>query len=553
MARVLGRVRLSRVTDATTSPERQREIITNWAAANGHEVIGWATDLDVSRSVDPLNAPELGPWFKRPDEWDILAAWKLDRVATGSIYLSKVMSWCSDHDKTLVSVTENLDFSTWVGRLIAGVIAGVAEGELEGISERNGSAAQFLIKEGKYRGGILPVGYRAEPAEDKGWRLVPDEVMAPVVREIVQRVLEGERLTTIVWDLNTQNVPTQRDRQRVLNGKKPDGKAWSVSNLRRILSSPTQVGYATHRPLMLDDAGKPIRQNGRKVYGPEQIIFQDDGAPMRRAEPLISDADYRALQALLAERAEENKQVKRSTETPLLLRVIHCGTCGRPMYKLKGAPGRRTRYRCSSVQYGPACGNRSVIMETIDKDFSMLLMAAIGSLEYVEKRYDPGTPHDSEIRDIDAQLETLAESVTVFPKGSPALARLLTQVESLSARREELLALPRQEPGWTYVPTAGTFAERWSELSDAGRNDLLRRFDVRIAYTHRDDFGPKMDIEFNEFVAMMQAVNPSITMERFDEFAREMGEQGMGTYYAPEDRKPGEPLESWLQRTGQSN
>ncbi|MBB5155558.1 hypothetical protein [Saccharopolyspora phatthalungensis] len=62
MARVLGRIRLSRfqgLEDVTTSPERQRLAIEKWADVNGHEIVGWAEDLDLGRSVDPLTAPEL--------------------------------------------------------------------------------------------------------------------------------------------------------------------------------------------------------------------------------------------------------------------------------------------------------------------------------------------------------------------------------------------------------------------------------------------------------------------------------------------------------------
>ncbi|MBB5154238.1 hypothetical protein BJ970_001772 [Saccharopolyspora phatthalungensis] len=58
--RVLGRIRLSRfrgLEDVTSSPERQKLNIERWADANGHEIIGWATDLD------------LGRWLLIPLDW----------------------------------------------------------------------------------------------------------------------------------------------------------------------------------------------------------------------------------------------------------------------------------------------------------------------------------------------------------------------------------------------------------------------------------------------------------------------------------------------------
>ena len=61
--RVLGRLRLSRATEESTSIERQREVIQQWSDMHGHTVVGWATDLDVSGSVDPFDTPQLGDWL----------------------------------------------------------------------------------------------------------------------------------------------------------------------------------------------------------------------------------------------------------------------------------------------------------------------------------------------------------------------------------------------------------------------------------------------------------------------------------------------------------
>ena len=122
--RVLGRVRLSRASDESTSIERQREIIEDWANANEHEVVGWADDPNTSGSVDPFDTVGLGPWLIGPKlyDWDILCAWKLDRLARRAVPLHRLFGLCQDHDKTLVCVADNIDLSTWVGRMIAALL-----------------------------------------------------------------------------------------------------------------------------------------------------------------------------------------------------------------------------------------------------------------------------------------------------------------------------------------------------------------------------------------------------------------------------------------------
>ena len=137
VGKVLGRVRLSRLTDESTSESRQREVIEQWAKANDHEIVGFAVDLDVSGGVDPFETPELGDWLNnRASEFQIIAAWKLDRLGRDAIRLNKLFGWCIDRGIAVASCTEGIDLNTPVGRLIANVIAFLAEGEREAIRER---------------------------------------------------------------------------------------------------------------------------------------------------------------------------------------------------------------------------------------------------------------------------------------------------------------------------------------------------------------------------------------------------------------------------------
>lgn len=59
--RALIVVRLSRVTDATTSPERQLQACQELCAQRGYEVVGTAEDLDVSAgTTSPFERPQIG-------------------------------------------------------------------------------------------------------------------------------------------------------------------------------------------------------------------------------------------------------------------------------------------------------------------------------------------------------------------------------------------------------------------------------------------------------------------------------------------------------------
>lgn len=65
--RALLAVRLSNLTDETTSPDRQRAVTTEHAERQGWPLVGLAEDLDVSAStVPPFERPALGPWLAQP-------------------------------------------------------------------------------------------------------------------------------------------------------------------------------------------------------------------------------------------------------------------------------------------------------------------------------------------------------------------------------------------------------------------------------------------------------------------------------------------------------
>lgn len=519
MSRVLGRVRLSKVTDATTSPERQRAVIEQWAAANGHQVIGWATDLDVSRSVNPLEAPDLGPWLReRAEEFDIVACWKLDRLAVGSVYLSKVMEWAQQHGKTIVSVTESFDLSTWVGRMVASLLAGVAEGELEAIRERNAGAFEHNYRLGKWRGGVPPLGYKPEKVNGE-WRLVPDPEMAPVVREIVDRLVAGQSLRSIRLDLNERGIPSPRDHFRKLQGREPKGEEWHVNALKRALRSPALLGQVVYRPAKLDASGRPLRdEKGNKVYGPEQVLRDDSGAPVVRAEPLIDRQTFDRLQVALKGRSGPPK--RRKNPTPLLLQVIFCGVCGRPMYRQRGR--NFDYYRCSSAQYKDTCGNGSIRIEAANEIIEEGLLGEFGDIERRRKVWEPGTDVSVELAEIDAELTDIAGVVgtTAFRSG-PARDKLRARIEALEARRQELETSPVREPGYRFEPTGETFAEYWSRLDADGRNVFLRDNGIRFEYTKASGEGPRYHVDWGDLESLLHSISPDADPEDYVRRRRE--------------------------------
>ena len=102
-------IRLSVLTDETTSPERQRESTDGAAAALGINFVApdgtvrEAVDLDVSASkITPFDRPELGGWLARPDEFDVIVWWRFDRAVRSQSDMHELAKWAAEHKKMLV-------------------------------------------------------------------------------------------------------------------------------------------------------------------------------------------------------------------------------------------------------------------------------------------------------------------------------------------------------------------------------------------------------------------------------------------------------------------
>lgn len=472
--RVLGRIRLSRATDESTSAVRQRELIETWAQTNEHEIVGWAEDLDVSGSVDPFNTPALGPWLTdKLDDWDILVSWKLDRLARRAVPLHRLFGLCEDHEKTLVCISDNIDLSTWVGRLIASVIAGVAEGELEAIRERTRASRRKLRELGRWSGGKTPYGYRAEERTDgPGWHLVPDEYASAIIRDVVNRVLAGESVSSISAGLNADGVLPPADYRRQRDGAETKGAQWHHQSLRELLKSKTLLGYVTH-------AGTTVRD--------------DEGLPINRGDPIVTLEEFGRLQLLL-DSASRPKASNRTTGTSPMLGVALCLDCERPLHH-RNQKFKDARYR---YYYCPDKHGQQVRAETVEELVEETFLDAVGDLEVEEKVVIPAENHEIELEQAIAAVEEITPLLGTVTS-TTMRKRLTEQLTALDFRISQLENLPVAESRVELRPTGKTYRDTWESSSTEERRALLIRAGITmtIQQLHKVRNGPPGTLEYH--------------------------------------------------------
>uniref|UniRef100_A0AB39U1U6 Serine integrase n=1 Tax=Mycolicibacterium phage JSGardenL2 TaxID=3240808 RepID=A0AB39U1U6_9CAUD len=453
--KVLGRARLSVASEESTSIERQREVIEQWANANGHTIVGWAEDIDVSGSTDPFDTPQLGDWLNnRADEFDIIVVWKLDRLSRKARQLRKVCDWCEDHGKTVVSCTEGIDISTPMGQLIVGVIGFLAEGELEAIRERTISSRRKLRETARWPGGKPPYGYKtANSPTGSGKVLVIDPEAHKVVRRIVEELLQQNSLAQIADRLNKDGIPSPADHYRLSMGKPARGGKWQRAPLHDMLRSPALVGHA-------------------QVGG--QTVRDEQGMPIQLGEPLVTDDERELIRAELARVAKGSYQ---RLETAPLSGLIECWFCEGPLTSsARTQNGKRYRYyRC----YSGNCS--SVRAETVEEEVDRVLMNALADEPVTERVWVPGDSNEAALREaVAAYTELSATAGTATSRTAKDI--LQRQLSALDARIAELETMPSKEGRYEIRPTGKTYLEELERTSDNPdeRRALLKRIGFKV-------------------------------------------------------------------------
>lgn len=415
--------------DPSTSPERQEEACRQYAAAHGWEVVAVVRDLDVSGSNKGLrlDRPGLREVRARWAEADVLLFAKIDRIARNVLDWSRLREEADDHSVALVSVAENLDLTTPSGRFVATILQAFAEMEAAMISTRTTEAMAYLAREGRYRGGIRPFGWTAEPLPTGGFRLALDPAQAPILRTAVDAVSSGG---------SVQAAAT--------------GMGWSPEALRALLRRPILRGFQVH--------------HGEVVRG-------KDGLPIRPHEPLVTDAEWHALQAALDSRSVTMTPSQYADGHVLLRGIASCALCGARLHSASAAPPRLPSWVCSRrlpVPDGGKCPGVVVSRARLEEHVVAEVLDRFGGLEGTEVTLEERA--DDEVAEVEDALDAVLARLRVADDEEEEA--LMGQRRALRSRLKALQAAPVLREA-AERRTGRTFAQDWEAADDEGRAALL--------------------------------------------------------------------------------
>lgn len=180
----------------------------------------------------------------RAERIDIVIVYKVDRLSRSLADFVRLVDLFDKHDVSFVSVTQQFNTSTSMGRLTLNVLLSFAQFEREVTGERIRDKIAASKRKGMWMGGTVPLGYEVQ---DK--QLIVKDSDAILVVQIYQMYLDLGSVRKLKLELDSQGI---------VSTKRPGGngdrcpKSFTRGALYHLLSNPIYVGNIAHKGQLYD-------------------------------------------------------------------------------------------------------------------------------------------------------------------------------------------------------------------------------------------------------------------------------------------------------------
>ena len=294
--------------------EAQREACEAYIKSQAHE--GWRAIPerfdDGGHSGGTLERPAMKRLLGlvRDRRVDIILIYKIDRLTRSLTDFAKLAEQFDQYGVSFVSVTQQFNTTTSMGRLMLNVLLSLAQFEREIARERIRDNIAAYKKKGMWIGGSVPLGY-----DWKDRKLIINPIEAKIVRTLFDLYLKLGNVRAVVAEANTRGLKTKVRVSR--DTRQPGGKAFSRGHVYAILNNPLYVGRVAHK--------------GETYAGEHAAI--------------IPESTWQAAQSKMAEnRQGQRTNAAKGENTNLLLGILFDadGNAFTPSYSVKN--GHRYRH-----------------------------------------------------------------------------------------------------------------------------------------------------------------------------------------------------------------
>src|SRR5467141_3015306 len=197
---------------------------------------------------------------------DVVVTYKVDRLTRSLADFAKLVELFDAQSVSFVSVTQQFNTTTSIGRLTLNVLLSFAQFEREVTSERIRDKIAASKRKGLWVGGPLPLGYHM-----KGDKIAVVEDEAERVRLIYRRYLELGGVNALVRDLRKRDI---RTKSRLLaTGVTRGGILFGRGSLFYLLRNRFYIGEVKYKDETLPGEQPAIMD--RALFDPVQQKLTD--------------------------------------------------------------------------------------------------------------------------------------------------------------------------------------------------------------------------------------------------------------------------------------
>lgn len=362
--------RKSKFTGKGESIENQVEMCENYIKSHFSESTHSISVFeDEGFSGKNLNRPQFQIMMKEElnKPFDLIIVYRLDRISRNVGDFSSLIDKLNSYNTSFISIKEQFDTSTPMGRAMMNIAAVFAQLERETIAERVKDNMYMLARTGRWLGGITPLGYSSEKIENIDgidskryyFKLVQNEE-CDIVKLIFTKYLEFRSLNKVMTYCINHNIKSRQD------------KDFSVSTIRKILINPVYCiadidGYnyfenqKSNMCCTIDDCTGDCGFVGyAKTQGAarsDRIINDTDKwiISVGKHKGIIDGKTFAFVQNILLNNADKNIRFKQSHNPVALLSgllVCSCGSYMRPKYYRENKKGIKPyAYMCELKEH----------------------------------------------------------------------------------------------------------------------------------------------------------------------------------------------------------
>lgn len=263
------------------SLDAQREACAAYVKSQAHE--GWRALPDMYDDGGFSGGSMERPALKRlladieAGKVDTVVVYKIDRLTRSLADFARMVELFDKHQVSFVSVTQQFNTTSSMGRLTLNVLLSFAQFEREVTGERIRDKIAASKAKGMWMGGVPPLGY--DLPQDSNRRLIVNPIEAEQVRTIFSKYLELPSVHALEsWLIDQGYQPKQRVTR---SGRPVGGEHFSRGALFHLLRNRIYIGQIVH--------GERCYPGIHEAIVDEQLFAavqaKIDAAQVRRASP----------------------------------------------------------------------------------------------------------------------------------------------------------------------------------------------------------------------------------------------------------------------------